>query len=63
MLTDNLVARIRSPTPVVFKQVTPSILLRHLSECFTGTFPMGISRKCVSKPKFSVIVDDSYASL
>ena len=49
MLTDDLVARIRSPTPVVFKQVTPYIPLGHDSEHFTGIFLMANSRKYVSK--------------
>ena len=63
MLTDDLVARIRSPTPVVFKQVAPYVLLGHDSEYLTGIFLMVNSRKYVSKLKFSVIVDESYTSL
>lgn len=62
MLTDNLVARIRSPTPVVFKQVTPPIPLGHGSEHFTGIFLMASSRKYVSNFKLSAIVDELYTT-
>ena len=54
MLTDDLVARIRSPTPVVFKQVTSSIPLGHVSEHLIGIFPMGNSLRCVPRVRFSI---------